>query len=201
MVRLGVLLAGGRSRRMGGGDKFRRELMGTTLIERVRSRLDQQVDCLAVSAARQSWLYDLGMLVIEDEMVDAGPLGGIHSALRWAHGVLGQQATVLTVPADTPFIPNDLASRLHQARQAGAADVAVAVSAGRTHHAIALWPAGLGEDLDAWLRGQDRRSVNGFLSHYRVATAEFEGRTDPFFNVNTPEDMTKAHSLAKEVGR
>lgn len=116
---------------MGGGDKFRRELMGTTLIERVRSRLDQQVDCLAVSAARQSRPYDLGMLVIEDEIADAGPLGGIHSALRWAHGVLGRQAAVLTVPADTPFIPIDLASRLDQARQAGAADVAVAVSAGR----------------------------------------------------------------------
>lgn len=106
MVRLGVLLAGGRSRRMGGGDKFRRELMGTTLIERVRSRVDQQVDCLAVSGARQSRLYDLGMLVIEDGIVDAGPLGGIHAALRWAYGAFGEQAIVLTVPADTPFIPN-----------------------------------------------------------------------------------------------
>ena len=72
---------------------------------------------MAVSGARQSRLYDLGMLVIEDEIVDAGPLGGIHSALRRAYGAFGEQVIVLTVPTDTPFIPTHLASRLHEARQ------------------------------------------------------------------------------------
>lgn len=103
MLHVGVVLAGGRSTRMGGGHKFLREIAGVTLLDRVIERLRPQVDLLVVSTAGNSSPLDSGLTIVTDVFADAGPLAGIHAAAAWAKRAVGADARIVTVPADTPF--------------------------------------------------------------------------------------------------
>ncbi len=197
----GVILAGGRSSRMGGRDKALCPLNGATLAERCTSRLRPQVAALAVNANGDAGSFAfLGLPVLPDPVADyPGPLGGILAALDWA-GEEGK--AVVTVAVDTPFFPADLVARL---TEAGQDRVAVAASGGSLHRVFTLWPCGLKDELRRFLATAGTGRVLTFLERVGFEAVEFPmlalplGPFDPFFNINTPADLVRAEKLAAEL--
>lgn len=194
----GVILAGGRATRMGGGDKGLRRLGGKPLISHVIARLGPQCGRLAINAnGDPARLSAFGLPVLPDTVPDfPGPLAGVLAGLDWA-AALGAPA-IITAAADTPFLPADLVARLIAA--AGPQGLALAASpdaAGtlQRHPTFGLWPVTLRHDLRAALEGGLRKIVRWTDGH-GAGTAAFEAAPfDPFFNVNTPEDLTLAERL------
>lgn len=197
----GVVLAGGQARRLGGGDKPLRTIADRPILDMVLERLRPQVGPVAISAngdpARFA-AYDLPVLPDDRPRGQTGPLAGVLSALVWAGDMAANR--VLTVAGDTPFLPRNLAARLGEA--AGGHRIAVAASGGRSHPVFALWPVSLAADLRLFLAESETFSVGAFQKRHPLVTVDFplltdEQSTDPFFNINTPDDLAKANELAK----
>lgn len=184
-----VILAGGLSRRMGGGDKGLLPFGEGTVLGAVLARLAPQASPVALNANGDPARFaDLGLPVLSDPVPDRpGPLAGILAAMEWAAG-RGAPA-VLTVPGDAPFLPLDLVSRL-----LGAGGPAIASSSGRAHPVVGLWPVGLAAPLREALT-QGTRRVETFARSHGAVEVEFPvspDGIDPFLNLNTPEDLAKA---------
>lgn len=199
MTRLpGVILAGGRATRMGGGDKGLRSVAGQRLLDRVIDRLSPQCDPLAINANGEPARFaDYGLPVLPDSLPDyPGPLAGVLAGLDWA--AERGAAAIVTVAADTPFFPADLVVRLQAA--AGPSGLALAASRDETgklwqHPTFGLWPVALRDDLRSALEGGLRKIVL-WTERHGAGTAEFASDPfDPFFNINTPEDIATAEGL------
>jgi len=196
----GVILAGGRATRMGGGDKGLRAVDGQPLIDRVIARLGPQCGGLAINANGDPARFArFGLPVLPDSLPDRpGPLAGVLAGLDWA-AERGARA-IVTAAADTPFFPTDLAARLQAA--AGPSGLCLAGSADATgrmqrHPTFGLWPVALREDLRTALAGGLRKIVIWTDAH-GAGLATFDSAPfDPFFNVNTPEDIATAEDLAR----
>jgi molybdenum cofactor guanylyltransferase len=196
---VGVVLAGGLARRMGGGDKARIRVGGRTILESVLSRLAPQCRRLVLNAAGDTERFaDTGLAVVSDSVPDyAGPLAGILAGLDWASGAAPDVAWLVSAPSDCPFLPRDLVARLHHARAAADGQLACASSAGRRHPVAALWPIALCEELRRALTEEGVRKVEQWTARYGLAVAEWPATpVDPFFNVNTPEEVAEAERLA-----
>jgi molybdopterin-guanine dinucleotide biosynthesis protein A len=192
-VILGLILAGGLGRRMGGVDKALMPLAGRPLLARIAERLRPQCPAgLVLSAngdpARFSYIFDGP--VLPDPMPDRpGPLAGILAGLDHATALPGV-THVLSVPGDAPFLPEDLAARL--AASPGPWPLALAASGGREHYTTALWPVALQDDLRAWLEAGERR-VGAFIARHGAGIVEWPvAPVDPFLNLNAPEDVALA---------
>ena len=195
---LGVLLAGGLARRMGGGDKPLRAIGGRTLLERVVARLRPQCAALILNANGDPTRFaEAGLPVVEDDVPDfAGPLAGILAALDWTAANRPDLAYVVSAAADSPFLPHDLVQRLHAAREEGSAPLACAESKGRTHPVNALWPVRLRHDLRRALVDEGLRKIDRWTARHGVALAAWPAEPiDPFFNANTPDDLAEAERL------
>ena len=196
---LGVILAGGLARRMGGGDKGLRLVGSERVLDRLVRRVSPQVAGLAVNANGDPARFaDLGLPVVPDTVPDRpGPLAGVIAGLDWAAAHPSGARWIVTVPGDCPFIPSDLVARLHDGR--GAADLACAASGGWTHPVVGLWPLSIRDALRAAVRDGVRK-IDAFTARYAAATVEWPvDGVDPFFNVNTPEDLAEADRLAGGV--
>jgi molybdopterin-guanine dinucleotide biosynthesis protein A len=199
---IGVILAGGLARRMGGGDKPLVEIAGRPILQHVIDRLKPQCGLLAINANGDPARFSaFGLPVICDSVEGfAGPLAGVLAGMEF--GAAKGAAHVLSAPGDTPFLPADLLSRLQASRTRAGATIAVAASNGRTHHAVALWPVALRDDLRRALVAEDERRVSAFIGRYANAIVEWPTEPyDPFFNVNRPEDLARAEAIAKEESR
>ena len=197
----GVILAGGLATRMGGGDKGMREVAGKRLIDHVIDRLTPQVAGLAINANGDPARWaGYGLPVLADGIAGhPGPLAGILAGMGWA-AEQGFDA-VVSVAADTPFFPRDLVRGLCDA--AGPQGVAIAASrdqAGmvRDQPTFGLWPVALRHDLRAALAGGMRKVVL-WADAQAAGRAVFSGPADPFFNVNTPEDLALAEGIAGDL--
>jgi len=200
---LGVLLAGGLARRMGGGDKPMRTIGGRTILNRVIERLGPQCEELLLNAnGDPSRFASFGLQVVSDTVQGfAGPLAGVLAALDWAVANRPHLEWVVTVAADTPFLPHDFVSRLHRARQASGTALAAAESGGQAHPVNALWPVSLREDLRHALVAEDIRKIDRWTARHGVALAGWPTEPfDPFFNANTPEDIAEAEHLIELHG-
>ncbi len=189
---LGVILAGGQATRMGGGDKGLKPLGDRTILGHVIDRLSPQVAGLALNAnGNPSRFADLGLPVIPDSIEDfAGPLAGVLAGLDWA--AREGADTIVTAAADTPFFPPDLVPRLILATEGMEHPLALAASPEGRHPTFGLWPVALRDDLRAALEGGLRKVVV-WTDRHGGRLAEFPGGDpDPFFNVNTPEDLALA---------
>lgn len=178
---------------MGGGDKGLLLLGGRPVLAHVIARIRPQVAALALNANGDAARFAaFGLPVVADDAADfAGPLAGILAAMDWASRVLPAAAAVLTVPADTPFLPPDLVARL-----SAAGAPALACSAGRVHRVVGLWPLSRREDLRSALRREGLRKVEDWTARLGPALVEFPAApVDPFFNINTPEDLERAVGL------
>jgi molybdopterin-guanine dinucleotide biosynthesis protein A len=190
-----VLLAGGLARRMGGGDKPLCMLAGRPLLDHVLDRIRPQVGSVALNANGDPARFARwGLPVLADPCPgNPGPLAGVLAGMRWA-SVL-DAADVLSVPTDTPFLPGDLLARLDAARRAAGVPIACAASGGRTHPVVALWPAALAETLAAALQS-GLRKIDAWTAGQGVCSAAFDDAgPDPFFNVNSPDDLAAAELL------
>ena len=198
---LGVILAGGLARRMGGGDKGLHEVGGEPVLNRLIRILQPQVSGLVINAnGDPARLAAPGLPVVPDTLPDRpGPLAGVSAGLDWAAAHATGVDWIVTVPWDCPFIPADLVTRLHASR--GAADLACAASGGWTHPVIALWPLSLRTALRTAIETGTRK-MDTFTARYAVATVEWPtDPIDPFFNVNTPDDLALANRLASSSRR
>ena len=206
---LGVILAGGLATRMGGGDKGLLSLGGESLLSRVIDRLSPQVAGLALNANGDAARFaGLGLPVVADTIEGfAGPLAGVLAGLDWA-AEQGAEA-IVTVAADTPFFPHDLVARLVAASDGQSHPLVLATTPksgdevlksggkGRVnrHPTFGLWPVALRDDLRAALTGGLRKVVL-WTDQHGGREALFEAEPfDPFFNVNTPEDLARAEAL------
>lgn len=199
-----VLLAGGRARRMGGGDKGRLLVGGTSLIDRVIARIALQASPLALNANDDpARFHDLGLPVISDSIEERpGPLAGILAGLDWAAGIGADR--IVTVAADTPFFPVDLVARLDAGAKAANAPIALAATPDPErgvirHPTFGLWSVALREDLRSALHDGVRKVVLWTARHGAVDVVfDAPEGADPFFNVNTPEDLAAAELRARK---
>ncbi|NVP57947.1 molybdenum cofactor guanylyltransferase MobA [Mycoplana rhizolycopersici] len=194
----GVVLAGGRSSRMG-RNKALLPFGPESLVLRATRRLTPQVTAVAINANdRPPELEALGFSVFSDlDDSRSGPLAGILASLRYAGVASWSSSHVVTVAIDSPFFPTDLVARL-----AGAIDrpdrIAVAASSGGLHPVFGLWPLALADDLEHWLSSGRSLRLRDWLARHGATEVHFAdhetglGRLDPFFNVNTPADLVAA---------
>lgn len=194
MTIAGLILAGGASTRMG-HDKAFVTLGGRTLLQHMTGRLGDQVGPLAVNTnADLARFVDADLPILQDGDVDGGPLAGVLVGLRWARQLPERPGFLATVPIDTPFIPADLVARLDAGRE-DRPMIAIGASGDRDHPIVALWPISLLDRLEEWRKTAKGRGIRGFLAAYGFTVVNFgtpEPGTDPFFNVNTPDDLVEA---------
>jgi molybdopterin-guanine dinucleotide biosynthesis protein A len=195
---VGVVLAGGLARRMGGGDKGLLELDGRPILDHVIERLAPQVRVIVLNANGDPtrfarWNRPVAADVLPD---NPGPLVGILTGMDWTVANLPGIEWIVTVPTDAPFLPTDLADRFFAAVQTEGADMACAVSADQRHPVCGLWPVGLRMELRAALVAGGVRKVDAWTANYKVADVAFSADpVDPFFNANKPGDLDEAHRL------
>lgn len=192
---LGVILAGGQSRRMNGQDKSLIELGGETLIKRAIKRLKSQTPKIIISTNSNSQSYlEFNLPITKDEITNyAGPLAGILTAMRWAQANKPNFKQIITIAVDTPFFPNDYTKTMLD-KHHGKTQITIANSNGRNHPVFAIWDISLAEDLQKFLVDEGNRKVMVFAERYNFTTQKFDDKSgvDPFFNINTYEDLTEA---------
>jgi molybdopterin-guanine dinucleotide biosynthesis protein A len=197
-----ILLAGGKSSRMGGGDKCLLPLAGRPILAHVIERLKPQVAELIVSANGDPARFSaFGLPVVGDRVGGyAGPLAGTLAGLEWARTNRPESRFAITAASDAPFLPADLVDRLRSASGEGEANLVVARSAEGMHPVFGLWPVTLAADLEASLMSGDRK-VSDWVRKHQAREVMFppvniEGRTiDPFFNVNRPDELAAAEAF------
>jgi molybdopterin-guanine dinucleotide biosynthesis protein A len=200
---VGVLLAGGRSERMGGEDKSLIALGGKPLIAHAAARLRPQVDRLVVNANGDAARFAfLELPVVPDaDGGTSGPLAGILAGIDWTLANAPDVSWIATVAVDTPFIPFDLVATF-LAASSDAGTIRLAASNGRLHQVIGLWPAALRNNLAAWLQSGRSNAVRDFLATQPHTAVDFDTRAglEPFFNINTPEDLERARGMLIDTG-
>jgi molybdenum cofactor guanylyltransferase len=202
----GVVLAGGLSRRMGGGDKALRDLAGKPLIQRVIERLSAQASPVAINAnGDASRFAGFGLPVIADASDDfPGPLAGILAGLRWAAHAAPDARFIVTAACDTPFFPEDLVAKFLAAAGSTYPAIVLAKSGEQVQPVFGLWPLALADDLATALASGSRK-VRQWAQQHPHFIAEFPmtgpgGEPgDPFFNANTPEQLADAAALARDA--
>ena len=193
---LGVVLAGGLSRRMEVPEKSLLDLGSKTLVSHVADRLKQQTSKVILNANGDASRFSKLGLEIQQDTVEGfvGPLAGVLAGMRWV--AANSEAThIITAAADTPFFPQNYISKMQTHAQNLNAEISLAASNGRRHPTFGLWPIKLADALEHFLVEEGNRKVMLFVERYQHCEVNFENLKndiDPFFNVNTPDDMKKA---------
>ncbi|MBA5776604.1 molybdenum cofactor guanylyltransferase MobA [Stappia sp. F7233] len=205
---IGCILAGGLARRMGGGDKPLRDLAGKPVLAHVIKRLSPQVGAIVLNANGDPARFDdFSLPVIADPIGGfAGPLAGVLAGLLWARDNHPEAHFVATVAGDTPFFPQGLVARLREAAKSGG-EIVLARSNEGLHPVFGLWPVTTAGDLERFLQDGETRKVLAFVDrhpHRSVLFDTYPGRRgaegiDPFFNINTAEQLAEATTLAREL--
>ena len=200
---IGIILAGGLAKRMGGGDKCLLPLAGKTLLQRTIERAQPQVAQLVLNANGSSLRFARTRLpVIADSFANnLGPLAGVHAGLKWMATHYPQQEWLASFASDTPFFPTTLVEQLHQRAQAvTSSHVILATSKQQVHPVFALWHVSLFEKIEEQLQTGEVPRLQDFVNAQKPEHVDFaESGYDPFFNINTPQDLYKAEPLAALV--
>jgi molybdopterin-guanine dinucleotide biosynthesis protein A len=198
----GIVLAGGQSRRMGGGDKGLLELAGRSMLAHVIDRLRPQVGRLAINANGDPARFAaLGLPVVPDTVGGfVGPLAGVLAGMRWSLAQAPQARWVVTAAGDAPLLPRDLVVRLRRVVEHRAGSIALAQSAGELHPVIGLWPVALANDLETALAAGVRKVLDWTDRHGTFPVPFAPARigdteVDPFFNANTPQELEALRTL------
>lgn len=196
---LGLILAGGLARRMGGGDKGLIKIGEQTILERALARMQDQCSRMIINANGDPSRFGFtGLPVVPDDIPDfAGPLAGILAGLDWAAANATDTEYVVSAPGDCPFLPRDLVARLNEARKREQKVLACAKSGEWRHPVVGLWPVSLRHDLRRALTDESLHKIEVWTARHGVAIAEWPNTpVDPFFNVNTPDDAVRANEVA-----
>lgn len=195
---LGVIVAGGQGRRMGGLDKSFIDLAGRPLLQWSIDRFGSQVSRLIISANGDTSRFDeFGVPVVVDRVSDfAGPLAGLLAAMEWAQTYAPDIRWMASVSVDTPFLPRNLVAKFGATQRNETSDLVCAWSNGQIHPVCGLWRVDLAEDLRRSLLVEDLHKVDAWAGRHRMATLAFPADpVDPFFNINRPEDLVRAEAL------
>lgn len=202
---VGVILAGGLARRMGGGDKCLIELAGRPLLSWIVERLAPQVPDIVLNANGDPKRFaSFGLPVVADTVPDfAGPLAGILAAMEWARARDTSARWIASCAGDAPFLPRNLVEKFLDAQATERADLVCASSAGQPNPVCGLWCVDLIDDLRRALIDEHIHKVDAWTARYKLVTVEFAvDPIDPFFNINRPKDLAKAEALlASHNGR
>lgn len=201
---VGVVLAGGRSRRFNGVDKSLEILAGRPLIQRVLDKAQSQVDELVISTNGDPSRFSeitTAVVVVDDMTGHQGPLAGLAACLSWLAEERPEVRWIATFPVDGPFFPGHLVASLSsEALPKGVP--AFAASRGRVHPVFGLWPIGIEPELRRYLVNSKRSSLVDFIkSQDGIEVAFAESSPDPFFNINTEVDLSRAEALCRESER
>lgn len=191
-----VILAGGRSSRMGGGDKCLLPLAGKPLIAHILAVLGSQTGDILINTNSDTGPFlKFGLPVLSDAIAGfQGPLAGLLTGMLWSRRRHPDQAYLLSVAGDVPFLPHGLVDRLHQSLLDKRADLAIATCPQGPHPTIGLWPVDLAERLEHDLMETDIRSMLQWIGSFRVATAAFPSA--PLMNINTPAELEACRGVA-----
>ncbi|HVA12225.1 MAG TPA: molybdenum cofactor guanylyltransferase MobA [Stellaceae bacterium] len=198
----GVLLAGGQSQRMGGGDKCLKLLAGRPILAHVIERAQPQVDALVLNANGDPARFaGFGLAVVGDATAGfAGPLAGVLAGLDWAAKNLPDAELVASFATDAPFLPRDLVRQLAVVLEEGGFDLACAQSSDQAHPVFGLWQVSLRDNLRQAL-ADGIHKVDRWTARFKLVEVEFPvDPVDPFFNTNRPEDLAEAEKLASVAG-
>jgi molybdopterin-guanine dinucleotide biosynthesis protein A len=194
----GVILAGGLSRRMGGGDKCLRPIGGKPILAHIVERVRPQVATLVLNANGDPARFAAFDLPVAADVVAgfAGPLAGVLTGLEWAARHAPQCHWVASFAGDAPFLPRDLVARLLAAVERDGADLACAASRGQAHPVFGLWRADLAAPLRKALVEEGIHKVDRWTARYKLVHVDFAAEpVDPFFNANSPDDLAAAERL------
>ena len=197
---VGLLLAGGQSRRMGGGDKALRLLGGIPLLDRVIERLRPQVDALVLNANGDPTRFAHFALPMAADTVPGfvGPLAGVLAGLDWAASRRPDCSYVVSIATDAPFLPIDLVTRLARSARRGARRPRLRRLGRPPHPVFGLWSVRLRDDLRRAVVDQGIRKVDLWTARHQLTTVSFPVQpVDPFFNANRPEDLETAAALLR----
>lgn len=203
---VGILLAGGKSSRMGGGDKCLRLLGGRPILARIVERLKPQVSGMVINANGDPTRFaEFGLPVVGDSVAGlAGPLAGVHAGLEWVKRNRPGIDYAVTVATDTPFFPADLVQRFLAALTDQ--PLLVAKSNEGVHPVVGLWPVAIAAKIEASLKASERKAGKWVAEHGAAEVffpdIEIGGvQIDPFFNINRPEELARADDLLREQAR
>lgn len=195
---VGVVLAGGLSRRMDGREKSFVNVAGKPMLRHVLDRFTPQVEKVIINANGDAGRFaEYDYPVVADPIPDyAGPLAGILAALDWAAAHHPDSQFVVSVAADAPFLPSNLVQQFLRVVADLGPELLCAASYGRTHPVVGLWPVHLRDELRRAVVDKGIRKVDVWTMRYRLAYVEFNNDIgDPFFNVNRPDDLLEAERL------
>ena len=195
---LGIILAGGLARRMGGGDKCLLPLGGQTLLQRAIAKARPQVNELLLNANGNHLRFTRsGLTVLSDEYPNfPGPLAGIHAGLQWLENHRPEQQWLASFASDTPFFPDNLVSELHRRAQETGASLVLARSGEQTHPIFGLWHRSLLPAIRKALQSDQTPRLQDWAQEQKAESVIFEQTGyDPFFNINRPQDLYDAEAL------
>ena len=203
----GVILAGGLSRRMGGGDKGLLNLGNKPMLSHVIERLAPQVDALIINANGEPQRFAAWSLPVVPDTIGGfvGPLAGVLAGMRWSLAHAPAARFIATAAGDAPLLPLDLVERLMAAAKRRPGAIALAQSYGELHPVIGLWPVALAQDLEEQLRNGVRKVLAWTDRHGTLGVPFAPVRMcglelDPFFNANTPRELEQLRAtIAKGV--
>lgn len=198
----GMIMAGGMSRRMGGGDKSLRHLGGKPILDHILERARPQVGPMLLNANGDPSRFAHYGLPVRPDVIEgfAGPLAGILTGLEWAVDCQPECVWLASFACDAPFLPRDLVAKMLQAVEEEDGQLACARSRGRAHPVFGLWPVSMLEDLRRAVIDEEIRKVDRWTSRYQLIEVDFpdfeapSGPADPFFNTNRPEDLEAAEA-------
>ncbi len=199
---VGIILAGGLARRMGGGDKCLLPLAGKSLLQRTIDRAQPQVPQLLLNANGNSLRFARTRLPVVPDVYpnNLGPLAGIHAGLSWMQTKTPKAEWLVSFASDTPFFPANLVEELLAAAQKSSTRLAVATSKSSIHPVFALWHNSLKPELEAQLETGESPRLQDWMKSYNPVQVEFNADAyDPFFNINTPQDLYAAEPISALV--
>jgi len=188
-----VIMAGGKSRRMGGQDKAFVLLNEKPMLSHVIDRLNKQTKNIVLNSNKNPEVFkSFKIKVMSDTVKDfPGPLAGVLSGMEWFNIQNKKIKWVLSVPIDSPFFPLDLIKKLHFSLKNSNKLIAVAKSNKKIHPVFALWNMSLLNPIKNAINN-DIRKIDLFTEPYQPQVVDFVSKIDPFFNINTPEDLKMA---------
>jgi len=199
---VGIILAGGQSRRFGGGDKFIKELKGETLIDRVIERVRPQTRQMIISSNHETpHLKKFKLPIVADSIQgQAGPLAGILAGMEWAKDQAKKYDWAVSFPTDAPFVPLDCVEKMLKRATADKVEIVSVASGGRTHPVCALWRIDLADNLRQAMVEEEMRKIDLWTARHSLSVLEFPDQPyDPFFNINRPEDLAQAEKILSEL--
>ena len=195
-----VIMAGGKSSRMGGGVKSLKKFNNKMIFDRIYEILNNQIRNIIINTnTEEKYFEKYNRIIIKDKIIGyLGPLAGIHASLSWINNNMPKVNWLISVPGDTPFIPNDLINRLYVKAKKNNKQIVLAKSNSNIHPVIGIWNINLLESLECNLLSGERKIIIWAKNHELDFEEFFEKNYDPFFNINNEKDLIRAKEIEEK---